>query len=711
MATINPFYRFEIPPANAGFFPECNRVSQLLSDFYDGFDFVLYQFQNVEWSFANKNLRALVASFNASPNFANFEIIYPTPFPALVGEDYFEITIVNKQLNAVHSAQFLTIGVEFNDSIVFCYIINPIPVLNVTASLNPPFIREEQKAIDGLGIVQANGSAFFEKPYFYDSATGQAQTSLARGRSWVNNAEYNTPTPPFSIDPLQLVNQPIINAISNDARAIVSVMNTILKSAWEGKIFSELVAEFVALDANNQFPDAWMSLYTSSLFDDKVEFSLYGNGEVIKYVGNQQGGGFQFQRFYGVGSYPGVNIIDLVSFTLLPIEPNSGLKYLGFYWDMDIVEFDDHCDSGGEIYPMPIMPGDELSFVIPQGLANVYGLTDVNVGLFTDAGVYVQKVGNATLDIEEVACTKFILTIEGLSANINLFNVGLAVYESPSLVPVYSFLPSATIPFGGTATEYLDLMIATFTNGQITYIDLGGDDFQVTWIINDLFESPLQGVVGWPTGFGDNWDLESQPSSDPINCSLSVCQRFLSANVIVPSRTDGCYRFGLYSIDVEAETYILYSLSNQLRLDWSDCFSTIIEFYGNKNSVNQGFYYAPGWKHRVRLGINGGGDKPKVDENVYRQSNGVFKRPSNKLDLTLDLHTDFLDVPTQKALVDATRHDFFIWNNKAIFVTGDIEVATIQDFSTQSSFEDLAQVKFSALVQNYQPSNNSCFSC
>jgi hypothetical protein len=81
------------------------------------------------------------------------------------------------------------------------------------------------------------------------------------------------------------------------------------------------------------------------------------------------------------------------------------------------------------------------------------------------------------------------------------------------------------------------------------------------------------------------------------------------------------------------------------------------------------------------------------------------------LDLTLDLHSDFLDVPTQKALVDATRHDFFIWNNQNIFVTGDVDVATIQDFSTQSSFETLAQVKFSALVQNYQPSNNACFSC
>ena len=711
MATINPFYRFEMPPANAGFFPECNRVSQLLTDFYNEFDSVLFQFQNVEWSFANKNLRAMVASYNASPIFANFEINYPIPFPALVGVDYFEITIVNKQLKAVHSDQYLTIGVEFDDTMVFCYIINPLPVLNFTASLDSPFIREEQKAIDGLGIVQANGFAFFEKPYFFNSVNQRAETSLARGRSWVNNSEYNIPTRPSSIEPMQLVNRPTFNSISNDARAVIAIMNQILKSAWEGKTFSELVDEFDALVDNNQFPDGWLTFLDSSLLEDKIEFTMEGNGNVIKYVGNQQGGGFKFQRFYGFGNYPGVTIIDTISFSVLPIEPNSGLTYLGFYWDFDIVEFTDNCDTDVEIYPMPIMPGDELSFVIPQGQANVYGLTDVNVGLFTDAGVYIQKIGNATLDIEQVACTKFILIVNGLSANLNLFNVGLAVYESPSLVPVYSFIPTATIPWEGSATEYLDLMVETFTDGQVTYVDLGGDDYQITWTINGEFALPLQGVVGWPTGFGDNWDLESQPSSDPINCSLSVCQRFLSANVTIPSRTDGCYRFGLYTIDAEAETYILYSLSNNLRLDWSDCFSTMIEFYGNENSVNQGFYYAPGWKHRIRLGLNGGGDRPKIDENIYRQSNGVFKRPSNKLDLTLDLHSDFLDVPTQKALVDATRHDFFIWNNQNIFVTGDVDVATIQDFSTQSSFETLAQVKFSALVQNYQPSNNACFSC
>jgi len=75
------------------------------------------------------------------------------------------------------------------------------------------------------------------------------------------------------------------------------------------------------------------------------------------------------------------------------------------------------------------------------------------------------------------------------------------------------------------------------------------------------------------------------------------------------------------------------------------------------------------------------------------------------------LHTDFIDFETQCALVDATRHPFFVWNNQNLFVNGDIEVATTQDFTTQSSFEDLAQVKFSALVQGFQPKNSTCINC
>ena len=162
---------------------------------------------------------------------------------------------------------------------------------------------------------------------------------------------------------------------------------------------------------------------------------------------------------------------------------------------------------------------------------------------------------------------------------------------------------------------------------------------------------------------------------------------------------------------VDLNAYSLYSLSNIINIDGSDCFSTMIEFWANDKSIAQGFEYFNGWKQRVRLGLNGGGAKPVIEENLYRQSNGVHKRPQNKQDLSLDLHTDFIDEQTQLALVDATRHPYLVWNNKSIFVKGDIDVATIQDFTTQSSFETLAQVKFSALVQGFQPKNSSCLTC
>jgi hypothetical protein len=162
---------------------------------------------------------------------------------------------------------------------------------------------------------------------------------------------------------------------------------------------------------------------------------------------------------------------------------------------------------------------------------------------------------------------------------------------------------------------------------------------------------------------------------------------------------------------VDLNAYSLYSLSNIINIDGSDCFSTMLEFWANDNSIAQGFEYFNGWKQRVRLGINGGGAKPVIEENLYRQSNGVHRRPQNKQDLSLDLHTDFIDHETQLALVDATRHPYLVWDNKSIFVKGDIDVATIQDFTTQSSFETLAQVKFSALLQGFQPKNSSCLTC
>lgn len=192
------------------------------------------------------------------------------------------------------------------------------------------------------------------------------------------------------------------------------------------------------------------------------------------------------------------------------------------------------------------------------------------------------------------------------------------------------------------------------------------------------------------------------------------------------------FAFGTYDFNTSTFTYInigataaipcfsgeeqepineIYSFSNPIDLDNYECFSSIVQFWADSNAIAEGFEYYDGWYQQVRLGINGGGKKPVITESTYRQSNGVTRRPQNKQDLSIDLHTDFLDFETQSALVDATRHSNFVVQGQNLFVNGEIEVATVQDFTTQTSFEDLAQVKFSALVQGYQPKNSTCVNC
>jgi hypothetical protein len=192
------------------------------------------------------------------------------------------------------------------------------------------------------------------------------------------------------------------------------------------------------------------------------------------------------------------------------------------------------------------------------------------------------------------------------------------------------------------------------------------------------------------------------------------------------------FAFGTYDFNTSTFTYInigataaipcfsgeeqepineIYSFSNPIDLDNYECFSSIIQFWADSNAIAEGFEYYDGWYQQIRLGINGGGKKPVITESTYRQSNGVTRRPQNKQDLSIDLHTDFLDFETQSALVDATRHSNFVVAGQNLFVNGEIEVATVQDFTTQTSFEDLAQVKFSALVQGYQPKNSTCVNC
>jgi hypothetical protein len=306
------------------------------------------------------------------------------------------------------------------------------------------------------------------------------------------------------------------------------------------------------------------------------------------------------------------------------------------------------------------------------------------------------------------------------------------IYQTTS-VSIYQFQSDALIPsvapgcyrfglyqleygYDGLKTTWQPQTISAGTNYVFALCGSTGVA-EFTWAIPNSIGSWSE-LCEW---IKDNMlfgDVTINPSTDEL--TISICPYVALLNWTIQLGTYD-YNVGTlspftpYQIDSvdcgDSPVNEIYAFSNILNLDNSDCFSSIIQYWAESNAIAEGNEYYGDWYQQIRLGINGAGQKPVISESVYRQSNGVHRRPSNKQDLSIDLHTDFLDFETQCALVDATRHPNFVFNGQSLFVNGDIDVATIQDFSTQTSFEDLAQVRFSALIQGYQPKNSTCLNC
>jgi hypothetical protein len=471
-------------------------------------------------------------------------------------------------------------------------------------------------------------------------------------------------------------------------------------------------------------PDGWTASFTivSGTYT-RVFCLLYRDDRSLLMIGRLDTN-WLWQRFINeIDSSDTTYFNSYASTTPLPYTPLSSFQWLyGDWYDMEFVEFTDGCYVSPEFYAMPAIPGDNWQFNVPSDEGNLTGLTSANVGLFSESGQFIQQIGDAGQS-EYICCTPYqafysnnlesgwddILTQCNLYADDPATHkIGVIIFDSSNPTLKREFWYDITAAFANK-NELLDALV-TLSDPSNTFTK---ETDGVNYV---LFYDP----IGYPCTNSENLTVYIQLSEIPTflieGWEMDLTGGFINqftndfySNALIPAVASGCYRLGLYD-EIEGNFY-LYSLSNIINIDSADCFSTMLEFWANDNSIAQGFEYFNGWKQRVRLGLNGGGAKPVIEENLYRQSNGVHRRPQNKQDLSLDLHTDFIDEQTQLALVDATRHPYLVWNNKSIFVKGDIDVATIQDFTTQSSFETLAQVKFSALVQGFQPKNSSCLTC
>jgi hypothetical protein len=710
----NSFYRFQ-PAWNAGFYPDNQITSNLLNELATTVDAWLPVF------FPGKTLSQLVAgvtgqmdSFNVSPYFGGFTLTYQEIFDTPNYE--YNINIRNADLSETDNGQVLTINGFFNFTTKD--VLNANVIAFTPGSYSGTFdyspIPVESEVNRALKIVEQNGSAFFPLTYSFDSGSNIATSGLARGKNWQLDSSGNSTRLPADTLPKQNARTFSVAPQTAEDRYCISLMEKVIQFSFTNTVAIEVRDYF------NSFtiPDGWTrgaSIVAGTY--ERIYLNLYRDDRSLLMIGRLDTT-WLWQRFLDDSGTNDVNyFIDYSSTTPLPYLPLSSYQWLYNDWyDMEFVEFNSGCYESPEFYAMPAIPGDNWQFNVPSDSGNLTGLSTASVGLFSQDGQFIQQVGEA--DLAVVTLTEY-----GMYANFGVRGTYQdwfdAVYN-----PVYTvnFQATdcngdligdilATIPENGITTDDFNefksvvegLSFPDWLSVVVELDDTGRVEFYFTFT-----NAPVCfcSITAWTYYEGSG---ETLYFIKPFIFENQGRPTQFQATTLIPAVATGCYRLGLYA---ESEGgFYLYSLSNIINIDGSDCFSTMLEFWANDNSIAQGFEYFNDWKQRVRLGLNGGGAKPVIEENLYRQSNGVHRRPQNKQDLSLDLHSDFIDPETQLALVDATRHPYLVWDNKSIFVKGDIDVATIQDFTTQSSFETLAQVKFSALVQGFQPKNSSCLAC
>jgi hypothetical protein len=700
MGKANPFYRFSPASSNGGFMPESNLQSSQLNIVYGEFTDDIFVGDPI--GLLISFLQTTIDAYNNPLDGANLRLVYPSPWPVLSGIQTLTFYIQNDQLFAVDSTQVISITVDLNDNIVTSTTFVFLGTITNTATYANALIPVELEIRRALEVYYQNGAAIFPLAYSFDATTGIATSFLAEASDWQLDLTTGVvdrypaianPFGPVTYYPFAVLSAQEAYILTLFDRVInYTVLNPSATASDVETYFSSILG---GLTASTATETSGILERVSIQFSESRDFLLIGRFDVT----------WSFQRFFNPTAATNDFFANYNISEDLPYAPLSGQLFPDGWYSLEQIQFDNGCEpDNSDTFQMPIKTGDIYQFNVIPSQANLFGLTSAKVGLFDSNLNFVQEIGTVGFPpcglIDTVSVT---FNAGGMLADIfgEQADVLLTFHTCDSLIQI-------TVPFAS-------LDFSTYDNFWISFFDYVATqgDYSGSYTL-DFTTITLMFTVGLSLEIVSVDFSALTYGGNGANNERCCCATQLQATVTIPYAPDGCYCFGLYNYDIVQfyDTIAeIYSFSNALILDNSECFSTIWQFGTSEDSVVEGFEYYDGWIQQVRLPINGGGEKPKIEESIYRNSDGTYQRPSNYSDNTLDLHSDYVDIETRNALFAATRHPILIFNNQNIFVSGDLDVATVQDYSKQTSFRKLAQVKFSALIQGFQPENNVCIGC
>ena len=729
-----PFIRFDQAEINGNFGDEHayrkNYLTVLNAFFVDDY------FVGDKFFIAVNEIKNEIQLLNDAPTFASLELVLPSPYPTSVGVEVYTLEITIEQ-QADYLPSFIAITFDLTDGLVTSSTtVYTAGLTKLDSATNGPYIAEELKLAKTLSVYQQNGAAIFPDTFDFDSTTGIAERRLVRAYDWQYNTAINQPQREGITD-LQVIPKTVfrLRELLQNEKAMVSFfLEKPIKESLTNDDWNDTNIYLTPLLGDWQFDFITVSSVKKQL---SISSSEYGISLIL--AGIKVSSKWYFQRFvdpvYISGTPP--NLVTLLT-TDSPASPNIGRLYYNAsplssnYYDFDQCEFGTVVNE--EPFNLIIKSGDNYQINILKDLIfnpDVEPETDedLKIGIFDCNGQYLQDIGEIGFpDCVQTYETK--IFYDFLTDQFFVFSgIVFGATFQPSYLKIYlvdSALNTAfLVQFSLDSSPGADILVDTASNFcvqlEALLIAYFGYDCEVTFTGGDgpsdrpeitvKITGNLCGIVA--INFKFSYTFTSEIVTDvglytPIEPKLTATQ--YQSNITIPPLANGIYIIGIYNTYFVDETnYItLFATSQPLELNNFEDFTQMLEYGSAQDSIIEGFEYLNGWIQRIRVPLNGAGQTYSLEESIYRNSDGTFQKPQNSTDENISLHTDYLDLQTQRAMTSATRHPIFVLANQNLSVQGDLEIATNQDYTTNQSFRKLQQMRFQAKNQGYQPNNNSC---
>lgn len=143
------------------------------------------------------------------------------------------------------------------------------------------------------------------------------------------------------------------------------------------------------------------------------------------------------------------------------------------------------------------------------------------------------------------------------------------------------------------------------------------------------------------------------------------------------------------------------AISNKLSMNRQECFTKLIQFKDTGYSFDFDYKSNPTFSQKVRIHLDLQDTKPIVNEKVYRQSNGVYKRGNTFIDKEVNLYTDQFDDETNLSLAIALKHQEFSIEGIPYFAPGEYDPES-------NEFSNLQRGHAKLYEQGFNKTNIKC---